>query len=76
MDVFFEKLRSESPQMVKSQNLHVPVYLRSNIPQNALALWTSTILKYFKNTKNRPGPGALVTSDNDLFLTDFFSSLK
>jgi hypothetical protein len=33
IDVFFEKLRSESPQMLKSQNL---VYLHSNIPQTAL----------------------------------------
>jgi hypothetical protein len=36
IDVFFEKLRSESPQLLKSQNLHVSVYLRSNIPQTAL----------------------------------------
>jgi hypothetical protein len=33
--VFFKKLRSESPQMLKSQKLHVSVYLRSNIPQTA-----------------------------------------
>jgi hypothetical protein len=26
IDVFFEKLRSESPQMLKSQMLHVSVY--------------------------------------------------
>jgi hypothetical protein len=35
--VFFKKLRSlKSPQMLKSQKLHVSVYLRSNIPQTAL----------------------------------------
>jgi hypothetical protein len=36
IEVFFEKLRSESPQMLKSHKLQVSVYLRSNIPQTAL----------------------------------------
>jgi hypothetical protein len=36
IDVFFEKLRSESPQMLKSQKLHASVYLRSNTPQTEL----------------------------------------
>jgi hypothetical protein len=36
IDVFFEKLRFESPQMLKSQKLLVSVYLRLNIPQTAL----------------------------------------
>jgi hypothetical protein len=52
IDVFFEKLRSEGPQMFKSQNLHVSVHLRSNIPQTALvaALDTYDFLFFVKTT--------------------------
>jgi hypothetical protein len=42
IDVFFKKLRSESPQMLKSQNLHVSVYLRLNIPLTALVAGLDT----------------------------------
>jgi hypothetical protein len=59
IDVFFEKLHSERPQMLKSQKLHVSVFLCSNIPQTVLVAALDTYnfrflrLKYNSNIGNQ-----------------------